>query len=157
MDKDRLGDNQFQYVLGQLAHERLLIAEGKPGSGTLVSNLVRASKVRSKVAGGDDEKTVKSGDAPGLKAPSVDEILGNIFVYNFAGHHVTATSLAYAVLLRFAHQEAQVWIAEELDFLLVNESSGTWIYDDVFPRLKRCLAILVGGKKQQACHLSEQP
>ncbi len=35
------------YMLDQLAHEKGLIEEGKPGSGTLMSNLVRASGARS--------------------------------------------------------------------------------------------------------------
>ena len=61
------------------------LAEGKPRSGTLMSNLVRAA--RPKVAGGDNEKTSMTGRAPELKALDFEEILGNIFVYNFAGCH----------------------------------------------------------------------
>ncbi|KAL9628022.1 MAG: hypothetical protein Q9204_006169, partial [Flavoplaca sp. TL-2023a] len=33
-----------KYMLEQIADEKQLISEGKPGSGTLVSNLVRASE-----------------------------------------------------------------------------------------------------------------
>lgn len=132
-----------QYMLNQLADEKQLIAEGKPGSGTLISNLVRASEARPEVAGSENEKTVMNGREHDLKALSVDEILGNIFVYNFAGHDTTATSLAYSVLLLVAHLEVQDWIAEELNFYLDNENSETWSYDALFPKLKRCLAILV--------------
>ena len=136
-------------MLNQIADEKQLIAEGKPGSGSLVSNLVRASEARPEVTGGYNEKTITAGRSNDLKALSVDEILGNIFVYNFAGHDTTATSLNYAVLLLVAHPEAQDWIAEELNFYLDNENSETWRYDAVFPKLKRCLAILVRRKKKE--------
>ena len=132
------------YMLDQLADEKQLIAEGRPGSGTLVSNLVRASEALPEVNGrGPSEKTLRSGRAHELKALSVDEILGNIFVFNFAGHDTTATSLAYSILLLAAHPEAQDWIAEELNYYLDNEKYETWEYDVVFPKLQRSLAILV--------------
>lgn len=134
-----------QYMLDELANEKRLMAEGKPGSGTLVSNLVRASEVKSEVAGGGEtQKTVMDGRAHDLKALSVEEILGNIFVFNFAGHDSTATSLAYGVLLLVAHPGVQDWIAEELTFHLDHDNIETWEYDAVFPKLKRCLAILAG-------------
>jgi hypothetical protein len=38
-----------RYMLDQLADEKRLIAEGKPGSGTLMSNLVRASEAKHDV------------------------------------------------------------------------------------------------------------
>ena len=132
-----------RYMLDQLAEEKRLIAAGRPGSGTLVSNLVRASEVRPDRTGDESDKAVMDRKPAALKPLSVDEILGNIFVYNFAGHDTTATSLAYAVLLLVAHSEAQEWIAEELNFYLENEDSKTWRYEDLFPKLKRCLAILV--------------
>lgn len=134
------------YMLDQLADEKRLIAEGKPGSGTLVSNLVRASEASPEVAGAEKGKTVLNGRAHDFKALTVDEILGNIFLFNFAGHDTTAISLAYGVLLLVAHPESQDWIAEELNFFLDNENNETWRYDAVFPKLKRCLAILVRFK-----------
>jgi hypothetical protein len=78
-----------------------------------------------------------------MKPLSVDEILGNIFVFNFAGHDTTAISLAYSVLLLVDHPEVQDWVAEELMFYLDADRGGIWRYETVFPKLKRCLAILV--------------
>lgn len=134
-----------QYMLDQLADEKQMVAEGKPGSGTLVSNLVRASETLPEVAGGGANETIAmDGRARDLKALSVDEILENIFVFNFAGHDTTATSLADSVLLLVAHPEAQDWIAEELSLDLDNnENSKAKRYEFVFPIFKRCLAILV--------------
>lgn len=131
-----------RYMLTQLADEKRLIAEGKPGSGTLMSNLVRASsegsqtrKVTQKLEGAEGTS--------GLNPLTTDEILGNIFVYNFAGHDTTAISLTYSMLLLVAHPEVQEWIAEELDFFLGTEDRESWAYEEVFPKLQRCLAVLV--------------
>jgi cytochrome P450 len=132
------------YMLTQIAEERNLIAEGKPGSGTLVSNLVRASNVQSQATewpANQDATDAKKGD--NLKPLTVDEILGNIFVFNFAGHDTTAISLAYSMLLPVAHPDVQDWIAEELQYYLDSRDSKTWKYEVVFPKLKRCLAVLV--------------
>lgn len=129
-----------RYMLTQLAEEKNLIAEGKPGSGTLMSNLVRAS---SGVQSQTTDKTASATKADGLKPLTVDEILGNIFVFNFAGHDTTAISLAYSTLLLVAHPDVQEWIAEELDFYLDSPESKDWEYEVVFPQLKRTLAVLV--------------
>ena len=129
-------------MLDQLAEEKRLLLAGKPGSGTLISDLVRASEAQPEIfdARGMAEPNGKTRD---LKALSVDEILGNIFVFNIAGHDTTAISLAYSLLLLVAHSEAQDWIAEELNFYLRDGDSEIWKYEEVSPKLKRCLAILV--------------
>ena len=133
-----------QHMLDQLEEEKRLISEGKPGSGTLMSNLVRASEARHDGASvGASGMTGIAERSHEMRSLSVDEILGNIFVFNFAGHDTTAISLAYSVLLLVAHPEIQDWIAEELNFYLQNDKSETWEYETVFPKLKRCLAILV--------------
>lgn len=127
------------YMLGQLADEKRLIAEGKPGSGTLMSNLVRASSDGSLA----NKATQKVEVVSELKPLTTEEILGNIFVYNFAGHDTTAISLAYSMLLLVAHPEVQEWIAEELDYHLKTENCESWTYEETFPKLQRCLAVLV--------------
>ena len=123
-----------EYMMGQLVEERRLVREGRPGTGTLVSNLVRAGE------GAGDSKTGS------LKPLSESEILGNIFVFNFAGHDTTAISMAYAMLLLVAHPEVQDWISEEVRFYLKNPDPQSWVYSEAFPRLKRCLAVLVSRR-----------
>lgn len=130
------------YILTQLADEKVLIVEGKPGSGTLISNLIRASNEVSQARKVTQELD-GSKKASKLKPLTTDKILGNIFVYNFAGHDTTAISLAYSMLLLVAHPEVQEWIAEELDFFLETEDRETWAYEEVFLKLQRCLAVLV--------------
>lgn len=137
--------NDFRaYMLKQLADEKRLIAEGKPGSGTLMSNLVRASEAdRDTGARVNYERSMIERGAHEARGLTVDEILGNIFVFNFAGHDTTAISLAYSVLLLVAHTELQDRISEELNFYLDTDKSGNWEYEPNFPKLKRCLALLV--------------
>ena len=125
-----------QHMLDQIADEKQLIWEGKPGSGTLVSNLVRASEQPQDRK--DFNPTARS------KPLSIDEILGNIFVFNFAGHDTTSISLAYALFLLVAHPEVQDWISEEINFYLASEDNPSqWQYESTFPKLQRCLAVLV--------------
>lgn len=128
--------NDFrQYMMDMLHEERRLLDAGKPGTGNLMSSLVRASEV-------EQIKNPKSNaaDARGL---TVSEILGNIFVINFAGHDTTANTLAYAIILLAAYPEVQDWVGEELREVLQDTSSEAWRYEKSFPRLNRCLAVLV--------------
>lgn len=128
-----------KYMLDQIADEKQLMSEGKAGSGTLVSNLVRASEQPQ------NPGTPHVGKVQ--KPLSIDEILGNIFVFNFAGHDTTSISLAYALFLLVAHPEVQDWISEEINFYLGSETDFTsWQYEITFPKLQRCLAVLVSSK-----------
>ena len=123
------------YMMSMLHEERNLLDAGKPGTGNLMSSLIRAS---------EEEKLKKEVDySTSQQGLSVSEMLGNIYVINFAGHDTTANSLAYAMLLLAAYPETQEWVAEELQEVLPNEDHTTWDYQELFPRLERCLAILV--------------
>ncbi|KAL8922717.1 MAG: hypothetical protein Q9208_005030 [Pyrenodesmia sp. 3 TL-2023] len=127
-----------QYMLEEVADEKLSISEGKPGTGTLVSNLVRASEQHRQ----DNEN---SGTRPQtLKPLSIPEILGNIFVFNFAGHDTTAIFLSYALLLLVAYPEIQDWVSEEINQHLPSAFSvDSRNYVDNFSKLQRCLAVLL--------------
>lgn len=120
-----------EYMIEQVAEERRLVQAGQPGIGTLVSNLVRAGEAAGSAKGAT------------LKSLSESEILGNIFVFNFAGHDTTAISTAFAMLLLVAHPEVQAWVSEELRIYLPKSNPQTWAYNEAFPNLKRCLAVLV--------------
>lgn len=77
---------------------------------------------------------------------TVDEFFGNILVYYFAGHDTTASVFTYAVLLLAANRECQDWIAEELQYVLPTEDNEAWGNESIFPRVKRCLAVLVSRR-----------
>jgi cytochrome P450 len=72
-----------------------------------------------------------------------EEIIGNLFVYNVAGHDTTSNTLAYATTLLSTDSKVQEWLREEIRSVFGDEEDvEMWNYDD-FPRLKRCLALMV--------------
>ncbi|GME45903.1 Cytochrome P450 [Neofusicoccum parvum] len=74
---------------------------------------------------------------------SDDELYGNIFVYSFAGHETTAHALAYAIYFLAAYPDVQDWVAEEAKEVFKDVSSPEELtYDEMFPQLKRTLAVM---------------
>lgn len=122
-----------RYMTNTLNEERRLLDQGKPGTGSLMTALIRASA--------DHQK--QGLDAS--KALTFNEILGNMFLINIAGHETAANALAYSVLLLAANPEVQNWVREELQTLLGDQNMETWDYEYLFPRLKRCQAVLVSN------------
>lgn len=92
---------------------------------TFITSLVRASQ---------DETIQSSGG--GLME---QELYGNMFMLNFAGHDTTAHTFAFALYFLAAHRDVQEWVAEEHDGPDGNEEED---YRRDFPRLKRCLAVM---------------
>ncbi|KAJ6020565.1 hypothetical protein N7540_006069 [Penicillium herquei] len=70
-----------------------------------------------------------------------DEISGNLFIFSIAGFETTANTMGYAVTLLAIYPAWQTWIREEIQNLLLDPLA--WKYDEVFPRSKRILAIMV--------------
>jgi cytochrome P450 len=128
-----------QYMMHMLDEETSLLERGKTGTGSLMTSFVRALDTHQK-----EEATVKSSTVQSpSKGLTVDEIFGNIFVINFAGHDTTANTLAFSMLLLAANPEVQDWVAEELQEVAKNGDSENWDYSVLFPELKRCRAVLV--------------
>ncbi|KAI0386948.1 putative cytochrome P450 [Hypomontagnella monticulosa] len=125
-----------QHMVKMLDDETTALKRGEPGSGGIMSLFVRAA----------DMHHVDSATASNLKATkkglSVDEIFGNLFVINFAGHDTTANTLAFGMLLLAAHPDVQEWLAEEIAFATRGGPVETYEYKDLFPQLKRCRAVL---------------
>ncbi|RYO98464.1 hypothetical protein DL766_004337 [Monosporascus sp. MC13-8B] len=72
------------------------------------------------------------------------EIYGNMFVFNFAGHDTTAHTLTFVVMFLAANPMVQEWLSKELRYVFGQRSPGDgWDYHADFPRLKRCLAVLM--------------
>lgn len=132
--------NFRKYMLDQLGKEKELQLQGKPGSGSLMSNLVRASEEVSNVK---VSQKAPEGEPQEIKTLTIDEILGNVFVFNFAGHDTTAIVLASSLYSLVAHPEVQDWISEELNYYLPDEDPESWTYDTHYTKLKRTLAVLV--------------
>lgn len=123
------------HITSLLDEEKSLLAQGKNGSGNMISSLLGPAPTLEKSPAGNRTRHAK-----GL---TDSEIFGNVFMYNFAGHDTTASTLAYSILLLAAHPEVQDWIHEEIVLVTQNQPPETWDYKDVFPCLKRCHAVLV--------------
>ena len=128
-----------QYMMYMLDEETSLLDQGKKGTESLMTSFVRALDTHRK-----EGATAGSnmGQLPS-KGLTVDEIFGNIFVINFAGHDTTANTLAFSILLFAAYPEVQEWVAEELQEVIPNRDSNRWDYSVLFSDLKRCRAVLV--------------
>ncbi|PYI05538.1 cytochrome P450 [Aspergillus sclerotiicarbonarius CBS 121057] len=126
-----------KYMVRMLDEETKALNSGKAGSGGLMTSFVRAMDLKQKEDAHDQSK--ESSSPP--KGLTVDEIFGNIFVINFAGHDTTANTLSFALLLLGAYPEIQDWVAEELQQL--SEEDIKAHYADLFPRLSRCRAVML--------------
>ena len=128
-----------KYMMQMLEEETSLLKRGEMGTGSLMTSFVRALDTHQK-----DEANVKgNAGRPPSKGLTVEEIFGNIFVINFAGHDTTANTLAFSMILLAANPEVQDWVAEELQEVIKNCDSEDWNYSLLFSDLKRCRAVLV--------------
>ncbi|KAF2865485.1 cytochrome P450 [Massariosphaeria phaeospora] len=77
------------------------------------------------------------------KTITPEEVYGNIFVYNFAGHDTTAHTFAFTFMLLAAYPEVQDWVCEEINYVLQDTKSDvSTVNYDTFPRFVRTLALL---------------
>ncbi|KAL8703797.1 MAG: hypothetical protein Q9225_008109 [Loekoesia sp. 1 TL-2023] len=100
----------------------------------LMTSLVRASQ-----ANVDQKGSTTGSHQEGL---TEEEVYGNVFVFNFAGHDATANSLAIGICLLATRPDIQDWIAEEINAVLAGVDSKESSYETAFPRLPRCLAVV---------------
>merc|ERR1712000_215573 len=71
-----------------------------------------------------------------------EEVYGNLFIYNLAGHDTTAATLHFALTLLAVYPQWQTWIAEEIDAVYKADKSGLFYYEETFPKLTRVLALM---------------
>ncbi|KAI1821853.1 putative cytochrome P450 [Xylaria intraflava] len=125
-----------KHMVKMLEEETSALAQGKPGSGGIMSSFVRAADIYR------DEMTAESDTKAARKGLSVEEIFGNLFVINFAGHDTTANTLAFGMIILAAHPEVQAWLAEEIAIVTGDSPVDAWDYKELYPRLKRCRATM---------------
>lgn len=121
-----------KYMDEMVAKERQADEERPAQTANLMSALVRASDedTRSKELGHNSKTGLTN-----------DEIFGNIFAYNLAGHETTANTVAFALVLLAAHPHYQEWVRAEIPH---PQGIANADYESMFPRLQRCLAVMVG-------------
>ena len=101
-----------------------------PSRTNLTSTIIKVSQ--------NEETAVTSKTRPSL---SENELAGNLFQFTVAGFDTTANSMAYAITMLAIYPEWQEWVREELREKL--PSSGELRYEDTYPKLTRCLALMV--------------
>ncbi|KAL8702464.1 MAG: hypothetical protein Q9201_004369 [Fulgogasparrea decipioides] len=119
-----------QYMDEMLASER---TSTKSERTNLMSALVRASD--------EDAQSRERGQQESKRGLTDEEIFGNIFAYNLAGHETTANTVAYALFLLAAYPQYQDWVREEIK-QVQGDVPGNKDYEQIFPRLQRCLAVM---------------
>lgn len=116
------------YLHENISEEKENLAAGGDEKANLSSVLVRAN---------EKEKEVNDPKVKGVLSDS--ELLGNLFIFALAGHETTATTFTYSLPLLAAYPETQAWVAEEVDDIFGKDQ----IYSNVFPKLVRCMAVMV--------------
>ena len=113
---------QFKQYMLDMFEEQAQSVRNEKAQGNLITSLVRASL---------DDKLITQ-----------EEVIGNIFVFNFAGHDTTSHSFAFTIMLLAAHPGVQDWMAEEIRHFLGDGEVMETDYS-MFPKLVRTLAVLV--------------
>ena len=125
-----------------------------------LENNLMTSLVRASLANVDQKGSTPGGHHEGL---TEEEVYGNVFVFNFAGHDATANSLAIGICLLATRPDIQDWISEEINAVLGSVDSTKSSYEATFRRLPRCLAVVVRddpsnrGRKQSNILFSSKP
>jgi len=63
------------------------------------------------------------------------EILGNAFIFLFAGHETTANSIHYSIVLLAIHLAKQRHLQSDIDSIVGSKPISEWSYYDDMPRL----------------------
>ena len=81
--------------------QKLALSNGQIGDRNLMTLLIQASEKEAKTSVGLTE----------------NEIYGNMFVFNFAGHDTTAHTLTFVFMFLAAKPAVQDWLGEELRYV----------------------------------------
>jgi cytochrome P450 len=126
------------YTAEMVENERAVYARSNGSSKVnLLSSIVRASVEAANSKSDGIMGTLTRGSL------SDEEILGNLFAFNVAGQDTTASTISYAIALLACHPAYQRWLKEELDRVFGTKGIQNFQYEDVYPRLKRCQAVMV--------------
>lgn len=125
-----------RYIHGALETESNCIQQSTQST-NLLSGLLRGSLEAQKSSSANMPKIQRD---QGLNAK---EIFSNLFIIMLAGHETTGNSLAHTIFYLAANPELQDWISEEIREVLGDREQEELDYSELFPRLKRCRAVLV--------------
>ena len=122
------------YMRGMLDHQRARLSAAECTDENLLTVLIRS----------EDQYDEKAG-----KRMSAREVMGNTFIFLFAGHETTANTLHYSLLLLAQRPDVQQRFLDEVDDMYekaAQEGRCELDYDLDFKRARWALAIMVRGK-----------
>lgn len=139
-----LAAKSFKDILMEMVKsEAAAINSNSDAAGGLLTPLVRAFESQKAVTdrlNSKDDETVSRARRGALSA---DEILGNVFAINFAGHDTVLIALTFALTLLAANPDAQEWLSEGITACFgENDESSEWSYDNA-SKLVRCHAVFL--------------
>ncbi|KAI1420949.1 cytochrome P450 [Xylaria sp. FL1777] len=127
-----------EHMRQMLEKETATLKQGEPGSGGIITPFAHALQIYSQ-----DTKASELGSNKVKRGLSMDEIFGNMFVINFAGHDTTAVTFSFSMILLAANPSVQEWISEEISAVTKDIPLEEWDYKTLFPALKRCRAVML--------------
>ena len=102
----------------------------------LMGALVRGAGVASSPDAAKSNGNIRSGKTdPQKQIFSMDEILGNAFVFILAGHETAANTIHFSILYLAMHWSSQKRVQDDLDAILGNRPIPEWSYEDDMPKL----------------------
>ncbi|KAK8113135.1 cytochrome P450 [Apiospora sp. TS-2023a] len=137
-------------MMEMIAEETAALVHDAVTRNGLLSPLVRAA-TRQPTAPDQHDNTDSNSSRDKKGGLSAEEILGDVFTINFAGHDTVLIALTFALTLLAAHPRVQAWVHEEI-VMVLGERDNTqrdddgdmdWDYKTMFPRLRRCQAVLL--------------
>lgn len=130
-----------RYMEKMVKEKKAEVATGEISDDTFLNTIVSKSEEFRKLG---KPSTIEGASVSGGLYD--EEIYGNLFTFNFAGHETTAGTLTYALHLLAVYQQMQDWVREEV-LCVYDQCTGpsgtTPSYEAAFPLLKRCLAVMV--------------
>lgn len=130
-------------LINIITTEKAALNHDSVAPGGLLTPLVRALKPQTIVS--EQTNTDENVDTQAKRGCLLaNEILGNIFAINFAGHDTVLIALTFALTLLSAQPDIQEWLYEEVTTVLERRgpASDEWNYD-AFPKLHRCQAVFL--------------
>ncbi len=128
------------YMREAVAYTKGLIQGGSATqTAEMVTTLIKANEAA---------KREQKASGTGINARPIylsdEEVLGNLYILNLAGFETTANALTYAIPYLAAHPEVQEWVMEEImEASKQSDDLASADYEDTFPKLTRCLAVMV--------------
>jgi cytochrome P450 len=124
-----------------LNRERARLVAGDGGEDNLLTALIRAEEMA-------DEKEGRNMEP--------HEVMGNAFIFLFAGHETTANTLHYAMILLAQHPDIQQILLDEVDEVYdraAMEGRNQLEYEQDFNRARWTFAIMVRRKHLYFCYV----